>query len=98
MPFEYPALSIGTLTFGAVPVATGVVGVALMTAGIASVQMTTKSRRSTFSNGVEYTQVLFERMIVINECLTIEANNFGQFVSGPDGSVHNLPYKVSSGL
>jgi len=69
-----------------------------MTAGIASVQMTTKSRRSTFSNGVEYTQVLFERMIVINECLTIEANNFGQFVSGPDGSVHNLPYKVSSGL
>ena len=98
MPFEYPSLAVGALAFGAVPVATGVVGVSLMTTGIASVQMTTQSRRSAFANGIQYAQVLLERMIVINECITIEANNIGQLVSGPDGSVHNLPYKVSRGL
>jgi hypothetical protein len=98
LPFEYPPLAVGALTFGAVPVAAGVIGVALMTTGITSVQMTTQRRRSAFSNGVEYTQVLLEGMIVINECITIEANNIGQFMSGPDGSVHSLPYKVSRGL
>ena len=98
MPFEYPSLAVGTLTFGAMAVATGVVGVSLMTAAITSVQMTTEPRRSAFANGIQYAQVLLERMIVINECIAILTNNIGQLVSGPDDSVHNLPYKVSRGL
>ena len=51
-PVVQPAMAVGGLTFGAVAVAAGIVGDALMAAGIAGVNMSAQVSGAAVGNGV----------------------------------------------
>ena len=67
LSLQYPTLAVSALTLGAMPVATRVVGDALMSTTIAPVNMSTQCRGSTFNNCVQCPLMLLERMMLLYE-------------------------------
>jgi hypothetical protein len=88
LPGKYPSLAIGTLAFGTMPVAAGIVGYPFMGTGIAPVDMAAETGCAAMLNGMENAQVTLQHRMMSGEGCQVFFDDLSQLKDWPS---HHRP-------